>query len=225
MKGRAQKNEFAVLPENTVKMLPELEPVQGAARPSVFSEMTATRQHDPEPLYSLVEPSLTGPGFEAENVLVVETPAAAPAARLFEGLIQEAAIVRRLHPDSLTVVLKPDSETEIFVRLETRDGRLEASARCDRGDYQQLNAHWSELRRCLQQQGIHLLDLQQRPEGMSYSPSGAWSQARQQDRRPEEHQGDSSRIPQPRRARKNVADHLSLVTSALNPNHLLESWA
>jgi flagellar hook-length control protein FliK len=149
---------------------------------------------------------------------------ASPVARLFNGILEEATIVRRLRPDSLSVVIKPDSQTEIFVRLEMRDGRLEAAARCDRGDYQFLSAHWPELRQSLQHQGVRLQDLQQRPEGLSLNPGnlGSSSQQRRQTSTPETE--ITAITPAATRSKPTVLTARS-AAKALAGKRLLESWA
>jgi hypothetical protein len=160
-----------------------------------------------------------------DNPALIEVPKAEPAARLFHHIIDEVAIVRRLQPDSLAVVVKPDSKTEIFVRLELKDGRLEASARCDRGDFQLLNTHWSDLRRCLQQQGVRLQDLQQRPQQISYDSGASLANSFHQNRQKFEPREVAENIPLPFTSPKSVSGRTSTTKSSVNTKRLLESWA
>lgn len=154
----------------------------------------------------------------------VESAPASPVARLFTGILEEATLVRRLRPDSLSVVIKPDSQTEIFVRLEMRDGRLEAAARCDRGDYQFLSAHWPELRQSLQHQGVRLQDLQQRPEGLSLNSGGLGnsSEQRRQPTAPDE--ALKAIAPAATRSKSTVLTARSAAKTLVG-KRLLESWA
>jgi hypothetical protein len=67
--------------------------------------------------------------------------------------------MRQFKPDKLEVVLRPDSSTQISVQLHYVGNDIIASARCDQGDFAYLNAHWSDLQRTMDQQGIRLSPL------------------------------------------------------------------
>jgi hypothetical protein len=69
----------------------------------------------------------------------------------------------------MAVVLRPDANTELFLHLSRRDGQIEASVRCERGDFHQLNALWSQLQDALAQQKVRLNPLQE-----SASDTGAF---------------------------------------------------
>jgi hypothetical protein len=97
----------------------------------------------------------------AESIATADWPQAAPAARLFAPILCEVAIMRRLRPDSLAVVLRPDPQTEIFLRLTAHRGLIEVSAQCERGDFEVLNLLWPQLQARLRLQGVKLLDLSQ----------------------------------------------------------------
>jgi hypothetical protein len=62
--------------------------------------------------------------------------------------------------DSLAVVIRPDSHTELFLQLRQQDGQIEAFVRCERGDIASLGACWSELQERLARQDIRLNPLQ-----------------------------------------------------------------
>jgi hypothetical protein len=68
--------------------------------------------------------------------------------------------LKSLNLDSMSVVLKPDSNTEIYLRLNQHAGTVEVQARCERGDFQSLNAHWEELQRSLASQGVRVSPLE-----------------------------------------------------------------
>lgn len=158
-----------------------------------------------------------------DKALGAEAPQTAPMGRLFEGILHEAAIVRRLQPDSLAVVLRPDAQTEILLRLEQRNGQLEASARCDRGDYQFLTSHWPELRQCLEHQGIRLLDLEQRPDNLLRGAGaglGGFSH-----RRPSADSEAAPALPASSRRSGAGATRPGPARSVFKPNRLFESWA
>jgi len=94
------------------------------------------------------------------------------SANLLRSINSEVANLRSLQANSLAVVLKPDSRTEIFLKLELQGNKIEASARCERGDFQHLSSHWPELQRALEQQGVQLRDLSERA---TTAPTGAES--------------------------------------------------
>ena len=180
---------------------------------------------DPEPaLLPLMANQLRG-ADASDKPAAMEVPKAEPAARLFHNIIDEVAIVRRLQPDSLAVVVKPDSKTEIFVRLELKDGRLEASARCDRGDFQLLNSHWPDLRRCLQQQGVRLQDLQQRPQQTSYDSGASLAGSFHQNRQSYEPREPAEKLPLPFPVQKTASGRTSTTKTSVKTKRLLESWA
>ena len=78
------------------------------------------------------------------------------------GLVsREAALVKQHSSDSMTVLLRPDAETELLVHFTQRDGQIEASIRCERGDSQHLGALWPQLQESLAQQKVRLAPLQE----------------------------------------------------------------
>ena len=81
--------------------------------------------------------------------------------RLSNLLLRETTVLRQHPSDSMTVVLRPDSQTELFVHFHQQNGVMQASVRCERGDFHQLNALWSQLRESLAQQKVSLAPLQQ----------------------------------------------------------------
>jgi hypothetical protein len=88
-------------------------------------------------------------------------PACLSLDRLSNLLLRETTVLRQHPSDSMTVVLRPDSQTELFVHFHQQHGVMQASVRCERGDFHQLNALWAQLRESLAQQKISLAPLQQ----------------------------------------------------------------
>jgi hypothetical protein len=78
------------------------------------------------------------------------------------------ATSKRINAESMAVVLKPDSQTEIFLHLATRNGQIEIQARFERGDFAGLSGHWAQLQQTLAQQGVRLSHLQ---ENFNQTPS------------------------------------------------------
>jgi len=88
------------------------------------------------------------------------------------GLLQrETALVRPHSSDAMSVVLRPDAATELVVHLAQRNGRIEATVRCERGDFEHLNALWPQLQHSLAQQKVRLAPLQDSPH-LHFTHSG-----------------------------------------------------
>lgn len=96
------------------------------------------------------------------DVPVQESPSPSTSVERISNLVmREATLVRKYGSDSMAVVLRPDAETELFVHLTHREGRVEASVRCERGDAQHLSALWPQLQESLAQQKVRLAPLEE----------------------------------------------------------------
>jgi hypothetical protein len=96
--------------------------------------------------------------------------------RISNLVVREAALIRQYKSDALAVVLRPDADTELFVHFSQRNGQIEATIRCERGDAQQLGALWSQLQESLGQQKVRLAPLQESPANPSNFNSLSGSQ-------------------------------------------------
>ncbi len=63
--------------------------------------------------------------------------------------------------EKLDVVLRPDSRTELHLQVEKVNGVIQVQARCDRGDFSLLEAHWGTVQNTLATQGVRVEALQQ----------------------------------------------------------------
>lgn len=68
--------------------------------------------------------------------------------------------MKELGAKALVVTLRPDSLTELHLELNHRNGEVEAVIRCERGNFQELNAQWSQLQDSMAQQKVRLAPLQ-----------------------------------------------------------------
>jgi len=68
--------------------------------------------------------------------------------------------IRRTKADAMDVVLRPNAQTELSLRLSLQHGWVEVAAEFKRGDMTSLNAHWEQLQQLLSNQGIRLSALQ-----------------------------------------------------------------
>lgn len=113
---------------------------------------------------------------------------AGDALRLEQKILGVIAEVKRLKPDSMSVVLKPDGDTELHLQLRIDGGRVDVEARVQRGDSAALGGHWAQLQQNLASQGVRLGDLQPPPTPQTAGPdwSGGFSkQHREQTARDE----------------------------------------
>ncbi|HTH47187.1 MAG TPA: hypothetical protein VMB21_06725 [Candidatus Limnocylindria bacterium] len=93
-------------------------------------------------------------GLAADAMEVAAAPVSVAA-----HITEQAVHFKSSGLNSLQVVLKPDSNTEIHLKFVTRDGQTEAHAHVAMGDLQHLGSNWTQLQDSLAQQGIRLLPL------------------------------------------------------------------
>ena len=95
-------------------------------------------------------------GWSAKLESASGTKSVVTSEQLFFQISKQAVALKHFNADSMAVVLKPDSETAIFLHLQLQNGLVEVHARFERGDYQALQAGWDQLRESLASQGIRL---------------------------------------------------------------------
>lgn len=69
-------------------------------------------------------------------------------------------LLRAITQDRLEVVLHPDPGTQLYLDITKTDGMIQIRARCDKGDFVQLDAHWGAIQSSLAAQGIRVEPLQ-----------------------------------------------------------------
>lgn len=72
-------------------------------------------------------------------------------------------LFRASNRNELQVVLRPDANTELFLHITKTDGQIHVQARCDRGDFAWLGAHWGAVQNSLSAQGVQVEALQPSP--------------------------------------------------------------
>lgn len=155
-------------------------------------------------------PTAAQPGRTA--VLSADTSLPGPE-HLETRLTNIVAELKRLKPDSMSVLLKPDGQTELHLHLQINDGRVDVEARIQRGDAAALGAQWAQLQHHLSAQGIRLGALQPMPTPPPASPD--WTGGFPQQHR-EQHQWAGAEVsprelaaaaPAERRAPKSRSSH------------------
>lgn len=79
--------------------------------------------------------------------------------RIGEVIAREVRLFKRGGDDLAEVILTPDIQTQLTLRLQWHDGQVTAQAGCERGDYPSLTAFWPQLQTQLAQYGVRLAPL------------------------------------------------------------------
>lgn len=113
-----------------------------------------------EPFHAEKQPShLLNADFDVAPAETIEVKTVDPT-KLIETIRTEVGSLRQRGEANITVVLRPDSGTQLSLDVSIgRDGTILAQARCERGDFQALNAQWPQLQQSLAAHGIRIADL------------------------------------------------------------------
>jgi len=88
---------------------------------------------------------------------------------------QEVIMVRQSGAKSLVVSLKVDPQTELMLHVSNHNGQIQASITCERGNTDNLNAHWQQLQESLSRQNVQLMPMEGRSNTVTAaSASGAF---------------------------------------------------
>ncbi len=182
-----------------------------------------TEEDIPSPSLLQAGGGATGTTFSTESPEA--RPAAEPSRNLAPMIQDHIVNFRKAGLESLQVVLKPDSGTELHLHLTQHGGQIEVQIRCDRGDAQQLGAGWSRLQETFAQNGIRLAPL----EGGSMFSSGDQFGRQQGSPRQPQNPADwlipAPILPALPRTLSSNATHPTSRPPVLAPQRVLESWA
>jgi hypothetical protein len=95
-----------------------------------------------------------------ESPAALAASATASVEQLANRVLEAVAELRRLQPDSMSVLIKPDPHTELHLHLQLQNGAVEIEAKVQRGDFPGLSLQWAQLQQNLATQGIRLSGLQ-----------------------------------------------------------------
>jgi hypothetical protein len=178
MKNATKPKQFAEpaqqhLPSPAVAVWPSaVEPSRrGGARPAQAARAGEVRPDAAAQLISLWPASQ--PGFRAAEGMGALPASAATNASASMELLQSSVLkhvteLRHMGATEMAVVLKPDAETQLSLRLSLgSNGEVTVQARCEQGDAQLLAANWGEIRHSLAQHGVRLGALEFSPERSS----------------------------------------------------------
>jgi len=104
--------------------------------------------------------------------------------QLKQLLLAEAGRFRQNTSVSMSVVICMDEQTELLVHFTQRNGGVHASARCERGNTQQLSTLWPALQEALALRRVQLTPLRSAfPDRFLAAPPSLASQHPQRRRR------------------------------------------
>ena len=104
--------------------------------------------------------------------------------QLKQLLLAESTRFRQNASVSMAVVVCVNEQTELLVHFTQRDGGVHASARCERGDTQQLHSFWPALKQALAVRRVQLAPLRHSlPDRFLFGPGSLPYQHPQRRRR------------------------------------------
>ena len=102
-------------------------------------------------------PAVASIAAKSEDNLSLVDPEPPPTVdRIFCLLLREALVARQYGSQSMAAVLRPDDETELVLHFSQRNGRLEATVRCERGDVAQLRGLWGHVQHAMAAQRVEV---------------------------------------------------------------------
>ena len=157
--------------EKTAEIAPAIEqkmPVREVSRRAVAEVARVESFHAEKPADQLLNADFELAPAETIPLKGVDS------VRLVETIRTEVSSLRQRGETTMTVVLRPDSGTQISVDVSiARDGTVQAQARCERGDFNSLSAQWPQLQQSLAAHGIRIADLSNQNFSQQQNHSGA----------------------------------------------------
>jgi hypothetical protein len=83
----------------------------------------------------------------------------APLERLEQMISREVTSLRQTGAETLGVALKLDANTQLYLQLTTNNGLVQASVRCERGQFAPEDSQWAQLQQSLARQNVELLPM------------------------------------------------------------------
>ncbi len=130
--------------------------------------------------------------------------------KVFAEVTERVVSFRRVGAESIDVSLRPDRGTEINLQLSLSNGQVEVAARLQRGSFELLNAHWSDLQQSLAQQGIRVGQLEPATFNQNHNHNQAASSQTAQQEAGNQRERQFERAPE-------TLDELPLVGAVTEP--------
>lgn len=136
----------------------------GVARRQQDPEGGSQQEHPAQQAFVVAQAaSLEVSATDANSVSEAEAPrnsAVDSVGALRDQILSRVLEFRSQTPTSMTVILRPDSNTELSIQLRSNDGRIEVHVRMERGDSAALQDSWGTLQQSLSQHGVNLMGLE-----------------------------------------------------------------
>jgi hypothetical protein len=209
MNFAAQKNEFAGSAEQNLPLaqsasVPVVDTATDAAHKGAATSLDFFWRETPSEMISMVNLSAKPAEASAAAPVSISAPMTTPAARLEQMISQEAVTIRQSGAQSLGVSLKLDDNTHLFLQLTTQNGTIQASLRCEKGDFSALDSQWTQLQTSLARQNIELLPVSAGAQSNFQQTSQQQQQQRQFLQQQEDRQQANLGVsPTPSRQQKN----------------------
>ncbi len=191
------------------------------------SEAEAGRPHAPSAFSAELHGTTSTP-FLSTAPASADSIRVRPAGPLepIQALISNWAVdIRRTKTDAMEVVLKPNAQTELSLRLSLQHGLVEVAAEFKRGDMTSLNAHWEQLQQSLSSQGIRLGALQP-ASAVDFSGHTSTGEFNQSSRPPTDQPELGEELPARGRLPASLLNQQKTTTSPGSPTkRRWESWA
>ncbi|MGO8700725.1 MAG: hypothetical protein ACLQVY_23800 [Limisphaerales bacterium] len=167
MNFNAERNDFAGQTEQKVPpgavsaaAVAEVDATSAPSNRKVKPKLQFDWNDTPAQVLTIVDPS----GKAVQNAQEIEQTHSHPAAnehlnRIETFITKETVNLRQNGAESLGVSLKVDASTELFLQLTSKDGQLQASLSCERGDFSALDTQWTQLQQSLARQNVQLMPL------------------------------------------------------------------
>lgn len=160
----AQKNEVAGAAEQKLPLVAatsvaSVTAVEASAAPGQDGSkksLDLTWRETPPEMVAMVNLAAKPAEAAAAEAGTIST-AASPADRLEKMISQEVVTIRQTGAQTLGVSLKVDDNTQLFLQLTTQNGQIQASLRCEKGDFSALDSQWSQLQESLARQNVQLM--------------------------------------------------------------------
>lgn len=182
----------------------------------------------PETIFASLDLSGSHPHAASETAPASDTPPPTLAQRLLPLVSAEVRVLRQAGPGELSVLLKPDGRTEIVLHLRRKAGYVEATVRCERGDFQSLNTEWGQLRESLLSHGVLMLPLTEPPAAVQVRAGAATNSSASASDDPSHRQPQSAPMLPDEPSFSGATTTTSSRTArkaGADTRRLLESWA
>ncbi|HUI06964.1 MAG TPA: hypothetical protein VL486_08140 [Verrucomicrobiae bacterium] len=117
------------------------------------SSRTSDTAETPSPAIPVMRAVAAQPTVELSYASAAHTPA---VDRLAQAITEQVLSFKRIGTNSLDVSMQPDRNTELSLHITMYNGQVEVMARLERGQFDTLQVHWSELQQTLAQQGVRV---------------------------------------------------------------------